>query len=164
MVDEYRVRAHNMATTSANKIHDDAIAREYGFAGGLVPGVEVYAYMTHPVVQRLGRDWLTGGSMHVRLRRPVYDGREASVTTRLAGDEHGTLEVALHDEAGVLCAEGTARPAAARPIPTGTAPRRSPSQPAAARVGRCPCGRGSARQRDQAIRRARRKDVPRRDR
>src|SRR5438105_8840479 len=112
MVEEYHVRAHNMATRSANKIHDDAVAREYGFAGGLVPGVEVYAHMTHPVVQRWGRDWLTGGSMHVRLRRPVYDGREVSVTTRLAGDEGGALELALRDDNGELCAEATALPVA----------------------------------------------------
>src|SRR2546423_6428580 len=114
MVDEYRVCAHNMATASANKIHDDAVAQQYGFKGGLVPGVEVYAYMTHPVVERLGRDWLTGGGMQVRLRRPVYDGREVRVTTRPA-EHDGALELALYDEMGELCAEGTALPVAARP-------------------------------------------------
>ena len=44
----YRVRAFNTAVASENKIHDDTVARRYGFSGGLVPGVEVYAYMTHP--------------------------------------------------------------------------------------------------------------------
>ncbi len=112
MVDEYRVPAHNMATASANKIHDDAVARDYGFAGGLVPGVEVYAYMTHPVVHRLGRDWLAAGSMQVRLRRPVYDGREVSVTTRVDDDENRALELVLHDDTSELCAEATARPVA----------------------------------------------------
>ena len=38
----YRVRAHNIAADSENKIHDDSVARQYGFAGGLVPGVVVY--------------------------------------------------------------------------------------------------------------------------
>src|SRR4051794_26996314 len=50
-----------------------------GSRGGLVPGVEVYAYMTHPVVERFGRDWLAHGAMDVRLRKPVYDGREVRV-------------------------------------------------------------------------------------
>ena len=138
MVDEYRVRAHNMATTSANKIHDDAVAKDYGFAGGLVPGVEVYAYMTHPVVRHFGRDWLTGGSMHVRLRRPVYDGRDVSVTTRLAGNDNGALEIALHDDSGELCAEATAL-SAGPPPPVDTsafrvAPLPRPRPPASAAV------------------------------
>ena len=43
----YRVEAFNTAKESDNKIHDDAVARRFGFTGGLVPGVDVYAYMTH---------------------------------------------------------------------------------------------------------------------
>jgi len=35
----YRVKARNTSTSSENKIHDDAVARAYGFRGGLVPGV-----------------------------------------------------------------------------------------------------------------------------
>ena len=50
----YEVRAHNAATASENKIHDDDVARRYGFSGGLVPGVTLYAYMTRPVVDALG--------------------------------------------------------------------------------------------------------------
>ena len=41
----YRVSAFNTAHDSENKIHDDDVARRFGFQGGLVPGVEVYAYM-----------------------------------------------------------------------------------------------------------------------
>jgi len=44
------VRANNTSSASENKIHDDSVARQYGFSGGLVPGVDIYAYMTHPVV------------------------------------------------------------------------------------------------------------------
>jgi len=51
----YRVRAHNAATESENKIHHDDVAQRHGFRGGLVPGVTVYAYMTHPVVALFGR-------------------------------------------------------------------------------------------------------------
>ncbi len=58
----HAVSAFNSAKTSDNKIHDDAVARQYGFAGGLVPGVDVYAYMTHAPVAHWGRDWLAGGS------------------------------------------------------------------------------------------------------
>ena len=53
----YRVSAYNTAHDSENKIHDDATARRFGFGGGLVPGVDVYGYITHmPVAQRSPRD------------------------------------------------------------------------------------------------------------
>ena len=50
----YPVEAFNASKESENKIHDDAVARRFGFRGGLVPGVDVYAYMTHLPVQRWG--------------------------------------------------------------------------------------------------------------
>ena len=55
----YRVSAFNTAHDSENKIHDDATARRFGFGGGLVPGVDVYGYMTHMPVARWGRAWLS---------------------------------------------------------------------------------------------------------
>src|SRR5439155_1608329 len=61
MTTSYAVQAYNPATASENKIHDDEVARTYGFQGGLVPGVTVYAYMTHPVAETFGRPWLEHG-------------------------------------------------------------------------------------------------------
>ena len=46
-VQTYRVSAYNTSKLSENKIHDDAVARKFGFSGGLVPGVDVMAYMMH---------------------------------------------------------------------------------------------------------------------
>ena len=51
-ISPYRVQAYNTAVASENKIHDDTVARRFGFAGGLVPGIEVYAYMAHIPVAR----------------------------------------------------------------------------------------------------------------
>jgi hypothetical protein len=51
----YAVEAYNLSHASENKIHDEAIARKLGFSGGLVPGVEVYAYACHLPVARWGR-------------------------------------------------------------------------------------------------------------
>ena len=98
MTSPHRVRAHNAATESENKIHHDDVARRYGFEGGLVPGVTVYAYMTHPVVAAFGRPWLERGTIEARFVRPCYDGDEIAVdadgdpralelTARRAGDE-----------------------------------------------------------------------------
>src|SRR6267154_542048 len=50
----YRVSAYNTAHESENNIHDDATARRFGFGGGLVPGVDVYGYITHMPVARCG--------------------------------------------------------------------------------------------------------------
>ena len=64
----YTVKARNTSTSSENKIHDDAVAKTYGFRGGLVPGVTVYAYLTDAdrwtcVCRSVGR---RGGSGHRR--------------------------------------------------------------------------------------------------
>jgi acyl dehydratase len=88
-VDEYRVLARNTATESSNKIHDDAVARRYGFTGGLVPGVDVYAYMTHPPAEAWGLDWLERGSMRARFLAPVYEGEEVVV---MPGDVAATAD------------------------------------------------------------------------
>src|SRR5437660_10140599 len=76
----YRVEAFNTATASENKIHDDAVARRFGFGGGLVPGVDVYAYMAHQPVAHWGRAWLERGAAECRFQKPVYDGDIATVT------------------------------------------------------------------------------------
>jgi len=51
--------------------HADAVAKKFGFGGGLVPGVDVYAYMTHPPRERWGRAWLERGKAECRLFKPV---------------------------------------------------------------------------------------------
>src|SRR5260370_16079116 len=89
----FRVRAHNAAADSENKIHDDRIAAAHGFRGGLVPGVTVYGYMVPPVLERLGRGWLERGGITVRFIAPCYEGDTVasycygSLVT--AEDEHG---------------------------------------------------------------------------
>lgn len=80
----YRVRARNLAVDSDNKIHDDAVAARFGFTGGLVPGVELFAYAAHPLVAAWGEDVLRGGRLQLRFRRPVYDGDEVVVSAEPA--------------------------------------------------------------------------------
>jgi len=82
----YRVRAANLAPDSDNKIHDDETARRFGFSAALVPGVEVFAYAVHPLVDAYGPAFLDGGAVAVRFRRPVYDGEVVEVTAQPASD------------------------------------------------------------------------------
>ncbi len=103
--------AHNTATTSANKIHDDEVARRYGFGGGLVPGVDVYAYMTRPAAAAWGLDWLAAGTMQARLLHPVYEGQTVVVVAGepAATDASGpTMSIELRAPDGTVCATGRA--------------------------------------------------------
>src|SRR5262249_18004409 len=92
----------------ANRIHAASVAGTFGLAGGLVPGVEVYAYACHPAVKRWGRAWLERGQIECRFLKPVYDGRLAVVTATEAG---GGLDLKVESE-NSLCATGSASLAA----------------------------------------------------
>src|SRR5690348_4665539 len=100
----HRVSAYNTSKHSENKIHDDTVARKYGFAGGLVPGVDVMAYMLHMPVARWGREFLERGLIEARFVKPVYDGEIAEVS---AVEEAGGLTIEVQSK-GELCATGTA--------------------------------------------------------
>ena len=67
-LEAYSVVAYNTARDSENKIHDNTVARRFGFSGGLVPGVDVYAYMAH----------LPGGTLGPRLSPARHACRPAS--------------------------------------------------------------------------------------
>jgi acyl dehydratase len=126
----YEVSAFNTATASENKIHDDAIARQFGFRGGLVPGVEVFAYMAHIPVARWGRAWLESGQAECRFLKPVYDGSVARVTATEDGDALALCVTSGEER----CATGNALiPADRRPrppidaLPAGAPPAKRPA-------------------------------------
>ncbi len=100
----YAVEAFNTAKQSENKMHDDTVARRFGFNGGLVPGVEVLAYMVHQPVARWGRAFLERGLIEARFIKPVYDGEIAEVSAR-ENEDGLSLEVT---SGGQLCATGSA--------------------------------------------------------
>jgi acyl dehydratase len=109
-IDRYEVVAFNTATASTNKIHDDTVARNLGFSGGLVPGVDVFAYLTHLPAARWGRPWLDGGAISARFHSPVYDGDTVEV---IAEPVEGTpmddaLDLTLFDSKGLGCAVAVA--------------------------------------------------------
>jgi len=122
----YSVEAFNLSHASENKIHDDTVARQFGFVGGLVPGVEVYAYATHPIVQQWGRAWLERGEMECRFLKPVYDGRVAVATAKPEAD---ALVLDVQSE-GALCATGRASLAASSQAAPALEAYRAPVPPA----------------------------------
>ncbi|MEO6958242.1 MAG: hypothetical protein ABI137_15985 [Antricoccus sp.] len=95
--------AFNTALASDNKIHDDVTARKFGFTGGLVPGVEVYAYLTGGPAREWGEQWLTSGSMSARFSKPAYDGETVTVEF-----DETTGEARLINPAGEVVSTGQA--------------------------------------------------------
>ena len=87
-------------------MHHDDVAQRYGFRGGLVPGVDVYAYLTHPAAARWGVDWVARGRMQGRFLSPVYDGETVAVSGVEQPD--GSLLIEVRNESGDVCATGSA--------------------------------------------------------
>ncbi len=107
----YRVQAYNTAKLSENKMHDDTVARRFGFSGGLVPGVDVMAYMMHLPVAKWGRAFLERGLIEARFVKPVYDGE---ITDVKATESEGVLSIEVESR-GELCATGSATLPASAP-------------------------------------------------
>src|SRR5215510_9145657 len=103
-LETWRLQAYNTAKQSENKMHDDTVAKRFGFSGGLVPGVDVMAYMMHMPVLRWGRAFLEHGLIDARFIKPVYDGEVTDVT---AEENNGVLDIDVHSR-GDLCATGSA--------------------------------------------------------
>jgi acyl dehydratase len=104
LIAPHRVSAYNTSKHSENKMHDDTVAKRYGFDGGLVPGVDVMAYMMHLPVAKWGRDFLQRGLIEARFIKPVYDGELTDVT----GEESDGVIALEVKSRGELCASGSA--------------------------------------------------------
>ena len=106
---EYRVSAVATSDAWENKIHEDSLARAFGFRGGLVPGVTVYSWMTHPVVASLGGAWLDHGTFSVRFAKPVYFGEEVTVRTSVAAHSRDevTIQARVVNAQDEVCATAT---------------------------------------------------------
>jgi hypothetical protein len=117
-----RVRARNAATDSENRIHSDEVARQYGFRGGLVPGVTVYGYLMEAVEEQLPT------ALEVRFFKPVFDSDEVLIQR-----EGGEVTARRADD---LCARLTLGPVSIHPvsIPEAPLPDRDARPPATAGV------------------------------
>ncbi len=73
MFKDWRGVAFNQVPNSKNEIHGDKVAKDFGFKGGLVPGVTVSAYLIHPAAVAYGKYYLESGFAHVRVNSPLYD-------------------------------------------------------------------------------------------
>ena len=120
----YQVRTHNASTESENRMHSDDVARQFGFKGGLVPGVTVFSHMTRPMVARYGEAWLARGTAEVTFGKPAYEGELLTINTADNNDASHTL-TCLNEQGVEL-----ARMSAALPLATTKPDARSNLAPA----------------------------------
>src|SRR6266852_2433727 len=113
---EFHVSAPEPTEPRENKIHEDTVARQYGVKGGLVPGVTVYGWLTHPIVEALGAEWLESGSFRTRFAKPIYFEEPAVIRARVAARTADSVivEAAAHNAAGEVC--GTAQMSLSRAL------------------------------------------------
>ena len=102
MKDVWESKAYNQVPDSENKIHGDAIARQFGFKGALVPGAAVAAYLVHPVVEELGYEFLCRGSFSAKFLAPVYDDVDFKVETMAKTENQYSAEI--FQSGGQVCA------------------------------------------------------------
>lgn len=95
-IPEYRCWANNGAAHSENKIHEDTVAKQYGFKGGLVPGVTVHAYLARPLVNAYGRDWVERGTISTRFDKPFYQGNLVVAQGQVTALTDAGAELELH--------------------------------------------------------------------
>ena len=84
----WSAKALNTAPDSQNRIHGDELAKEYGFEGGLVPGVTISAYLVHPLIGLWGKEWLDSGFANCRITSPLYDEELFAVKSNIVDETH----------------------------------------------------------------------------
>jgi acyl dehydratase len=100
---EARFKAVNISSESENRIHADDEARQYGFKGGLVPGIGTFAYVCEALRAHTSDAWLAHGFTTVKFCGPVYHGE--TITVSISEDD-GAGHFVVTNPAGVTCAEG----------------------------------------------------------
>ena len=87
VVTPMQILALNNAEQSENRIHSDEIARRYGFGGALVSGVNVFGYLTQPLVRAYGESFLQQGIMDVLFLKPAYQDDLLNIQSENLGQE-----------------------------------------------------------------------------
>lgn len=106
-ISNQQILAMNDAQESENRIHSDEIAEKYGFTGALVSGVNVFGYLTQPLVKAFGPAFLAQGMMDVIFLKPAYQDDLLTITTEETRSETSQRNcvTSLSNENGRLLAK-----------------------------------------------------------
>jgi hypothetical protein len=105
----YEFEAVNFSSDSANPIHRDDGATDYGFRGGLVPGPGLFTYICDGLGAHLGFGTVRRSLVAARYVRPVYDGDRLTLEISPSTAQSGTY--ALVGKGGAPHVKGTFGPA-----------------------------------------------------
>ena len=83
-MDTWSATALNTAPDSID--HSDELAQQYGFEGGLIPGVTISAYLVHPLVERWGKAGSIEGTQIVASPLRCMTESCSAITTDLIDD------------------------------------------------------------------------------
>jgi hypothetical protein len=100
-------------------LHDDEMARSLGYPAALVPGIDLYAYLSRLTLATWGEDWLSRGTLSSTSLRPVYHGEELVVyaeQVRRDNDGRRSVELAVHNATGAMVANASASMAETQPV------------------------------------------------
>ena len=114
----WSVQARNLPEHARNPIHTDAGSRAAGFEAAMVAGVTVYAYLTRPVVDAWGVDWLQGGAALVEFASPVQPDDPVRCVP-FVDDGHVEVRATVAGEVRARCTAWLAAPdvmGSARPL------------------------------------------------
>lgn len=102
-----QILALNDAQESENRIHSDEIAEKYGFHGALVSGVNVFGYLTQPLVKAFGERFLERGMLDVIFIKPAYQDDLLTITTQELQSESSQRNcvTSISNEQGQLLAK-----------------------------------------------------------
>lgn len=90
-------------------MHSDAVAARYGFSGALVSGVNVFGYMSQPLVAESGPQWFERRAFDVRFLLPAYEHDTVTVSSAPLAD--GRLETRAENQHGAHLATLLSGPA-----------------------------------------------------
>lgn len=76
----WSINAVNLPEHSGNPVHTVKGGMAAGFAGAVVAGTTIAAYMTRPVAEAWGADWVTAGGYDVAFHGPVLADEPLTVT------------------------------------------------------------------------------------
>lgn len=101
-----QILALNDAEQSENRIHSDEVAARYGFKGALVSGVNVFGYLSQPLVRIYGEQWLQQGMLDVLFMKPAYQDDLLTISTENLDDtsDQRSHLTSAHNEQGQLLA------------------------------------------------------------
>ncbi len=67
----WTIEAVNLPEHADNPVHTVEGGKAAGYDGAVVAGTTIFAYLTRPVAEAWGREWVTGGGHEVWFRGPV---------------------------------------------------------------------------------------------